>query len=66
MSGSTADNLITPDELADFLRLSKASIYRLIDGRKIPFCKIGGSLRFRKSDIDGYIEKSLVEPLKGQ
>lgn len=65
MLDSTTDNLITPDELADFLQISKATIYRLIDGRKIPFCKIGGSLRFRKSDIDGYIEKSIVEPLKG-
>lgn len=62
MPGSTIDNLITPSELADFLNISKSSIYRLIDSRKITFCKIGGSLRFRRCDIDEYVKKSLVGP----
>lgn len=64
MSGLITDNLITPNELADFLRISKPSVYRLIEKRTIPFCKIGGVLRFRKNDIDEYIEKSLIEPIK--
>jgi excisionase family DNA binding protein len=64
MSGSITDNLITPDELAAFLRISKSSIYRLIEGRKITFCKVGGVLRFRKNDINEYIEKSLIEPIR--
>jgi len=64
MPSLITDNLITPDELSDFLKISKSSIYRLIEGRKIAFCKIGGSLRFRKSDINEYVEQSLIEPIK--
>lgn len=58
------DKLITPDELMEYLGLSKPTLYRLVSERIIPFCKIGGSLRFRKIDIEKYIEKSSVEPLK--
>jgi excisionase family DNA binding protein len=64
MSGLITDNLITPNELTEFLRISKSSLYRLVDGRIIPFCKVGGVLRFRKSDIEDYIEKSLIRPLE--
>jgi len=64
MSGLNVDKLITPNELAEFLQISKSSVYLLAETRKIPFCKIGGSLRFRKNDIDEYIQKSTFEPLK--
>lgn len=62
------DNLIkkpflTPDELAKFLNISRSSIYRLIENRMIAFYKIGGSLRFRKEDIEGYLEKSKIKPI---
>jgi len=63
MLGSTTDKLITPNELAEFLQISKSSVYLLVETRKIPFYKIGGSLRFRKSDIDEYLQKSVFQPL---
>jgi len=63
MFGAITDNLITPDELADFLKISKSSIYRLVDERKLPFCKVGGSLRFRKNDIDKYLDDVCFEPI---
>ena len=56
-------NLITPDELASILRMSKPSIYRLIEQRKIPFHKISGSLRFKLSDIEKYIDNARVEAI---
>ena len=64
MPDSILDKLITPDELAEILRISKSSVYRLVDSRKLFFCKIGGTLRFRKSDITEYIKKSLIEPVE--
>jgi len=63
MIGEVSDNLMTPDELANFLRISKSSIYRLVDERKLPFCKVGGSLRFRKIDIDGYLNEVCFQPI---
>lgn len=65
MTGSISDKLIQPNELIKYLCISKPTLYRLVSERKIPYCKVGGSLRFRKADIDNYLEKSLVEPFKG-
>lgn len=58
---SISDNLLTPKDLALMLRVSTASIYRLIEGRKISFYKVGGSLRFTKEDITKYLREVRIE-----
>jgi len=55
---------LTPDELAQFLKISKPTIYRLVDNRKIPFYRINGSLRFDKKDILDYLQKNRIETIK--
>ncbi len=64
--GSNAENKIflTPDELADYLSISKTTVYRLVYKREIAFNKIGGSLRFRKDDIDKYLNDERIEPIR--
>ena len=57
------NKLLTPDQLADFLNISKTTVYRLIDSRKIPFYKIGGSIRFDKKDIMNYLQESKINPI---
>ena len=54
-------HFLTPDELADFLKVSKTTVYRLIEKRSVPFYKIGGSLRFKQSEVMEYLEKSRVK-----
>jgi len=67
-TGSNADNaiekLITPDELAKMLAVSKTTIYRIIERRKMPFCKISGSIRFTREDVSLFIAENRVEPIK--
>lgn len=58
---STTNKLITPEELASLLRMSKPSVYRLIEKRKIPFYKISGSLRFKLSEIEKYINDARID-----
>jgi excisionase family DNA binding protein len=48
-------SLIAPAELAEMLKISVGHVYRMVHLRKIPFCKIGGSLRFRSESIDRWI-----------
>lgn len=60
---NTIIKLMTPDDLSDFLSLSKPTIYRLVDGRKIPFLRISGSLRFRRDDIIKFLEDNRIEPV---
>lgn len=62
-NGSVLNKLITPDGLADILSISKSSVYRLIEGRKLPFYKVGGSLRFKIVDIEKYLGEARVESI---
>jgi len=54
----------TPDELAEFLAISKPTVYRLVGKRQLPFHKIGGVLRFKREDIEKYLEDGRIEPVK--
>jgi len=56
--------LLTPEEMAEMLKISKAGVYRLTNGRKIPFHKVGGSIRFDKEDILKYLEQNKIESIK--
>ena len=50
-------HLIKVKELAELLRISDSTVYRLKENGDIPFLKIGGSLRFQLSDISEYLQK---------
>jgi len=63
ISDSSADNLITPRELSRLFKVSIASIYRLVDKRSLPFYKVGGNLRFSKTDIEEYLNNVRIEPV---
>jgi excisionase family DNA binding protein len=43
---------MNPEEVAKYLRIHKMTVYRLCKERKLPFCKVGGSIRFPKYKID--------------
>jgi excisionase family DNA binding protein len=55
---------LTPKELKDILGISLPTVYRLIDSRKIPYYKIGNSLRFFRDDIIKYLESNRIDQFK--
>lgn len=58
MPTSTPDTAImTIGEVADYLKVTERTIYRLAGAKQIPAFKVGGSWRFSKSDIDAWIKK---------
>ena len=58
MPSSPADNAImTIGEVADYLKVTERTIYRLAGAKKIPSFKVGGSWRFSKADIDRWIRE---------
>ena len=64
MPSSAADNAImTIGEVADYLKVTERTIYRLAGAKKIPAFKVGGSWRFSKADIDAWIKKQSEEDL---
>ena len=48
---------MTIKEVSKYLKLVEKTAYRLTAQGKIPGFKVGGSWRFRKSEIDAWIEK---------
>lgn len=46
------DEILTIKELASYLKIAEKTIYRFVSEGRIPGFKIGGSWRFRKSEID--------------
>jgi excisionase family DNA binding protein len=49
--------LMTTTELAQYLRISRASVYRLVRQKQIPVSKVGRQLRFRKNTVDVWLSK---------
>lgn len=65
MPSSTADNAImTIGEVADYLKVTERTIYRLAGAKQIPAFKVGGSWRFSKVDIDGWIKRQSMEAIE--
>ena len=47
--------IMTIREVAEYLKVNERTIYRLLSAKKLPAFKVGGSWRFRRADIDGWI-----------
>jgi excisionase family DNA binding protein len=55
--------LLDVTEVAKFLKISVSTVRRLQQQRHIPFCKVGGLIRFTKSDIVDYLKRERVAAL---
>lgn len=53
---------MTVDEAAAYLRLAPATLYQEVSERAIPFTKIRNVLRFRKTDLDEWLQQNTVYP----
>jgi excisionase family DNA binding protein len=47
---------LTVPEVKKLLNVSRASVYRLKDSGFLPFYKILGTIRFRRSDVETYLQ----------
>lgn len=56
--------LLNTKELVEYLKISKAGVYRLIEQRKIPFYKVMGSIRFDKKDVEKYLEQNRIDVIR--
>jgi excisionase family DNA binding protein len=55
--------LLTVADVAEILNVSVSSVRRLQQRRMIPFFKIGGGVRFARSDIRSYLAKRRIETI---
>ena len=50
------DDILTIREVADYLKVTERTLYRLAQEGKIPAFKVGGAWRFRRGDLDQWIK----------
>jgi excisionase family DNA binding protein len=48
-------DILTLDEVAVYLKAGKRTVYRLATSGQIPAFKLGGTWRFRRSELDRWI-----------
>lgn len=56
-TANTAGEILTLKEVADYLKVTERTIYRLAGAKKIPAFKVGGTWRFSRADIDEWIRR---------
>lgn len=62
MSTSPSEGeILTIKQVADYLRVTERTIYRLAGAKKIPAFKVGGTWRFSRADIDAWIKQQSME-----
>lgn len=50
------NEIMTVDEVAEYLRINTKTAYRLAGEQKLPGFKVGGAWRFRRSEIESWID----------
>ena len=56
--GSMQENLLTTEQVAQYLKVDKFTIYRLVTQKKIPAFKVGSQWRYKKRLVDDWLRKN--------
>lgn len=51
-----SEDILTIKEVAEYLKVTERTLYRLAQEGRIPAFKVGVAWRFRRSDIDSWIK----------
>lgn len=52
------EEILTLDEVAAFLKAGKRTVYRFAQNGDIPAFKLGGTWRFRRSELEKWIDQN--------
>ena len=58
------DQILTIEELAIYLKVSKSTLYKLVQEGKVPGQKVGRHWRFRREVIDRWLDHPSDGPSK--
>ncbi|MFE8034672.1 methylation-associated defense system helix-turn-helix domain-containing protein MAD1 [Thiohalocapsa marina] len=61
-SANTEGEILTLKEVAEYLKVTERTIYRLAGVKKIPAFKVGGTWRFSRADIHEWIRRQSSDP----
>ncbi len=57
-----SETLLTAAEVADQLRISTMTVYRLIRRGELPAVRVGRNYRVRESELLAFLEEQVVDP----
>lgn len=65
MNPSMPEAAITVRDVASYLNVTEKTVYRLVQRGELPGFKVAGAWRFRRRDIDVWIEqqKAAISPV---
>jgi excisionase family DNA binding protein len=52
------EKLLTIAQVANYLKIDKFTVYRLVTQKKIPAFKVGNQWRFKKKLLDDWLNKN--------
>ena len=55
------EELLTRDELMDYLKISKGTLYKLMKQKAFPYIKLERKVLFWKKDLDEFLDSKLVK-----
>ncbi|RRN78278.1 DNA-binding protein [Pseudoxanthomonas sp. SGD-10] len=64
MAGGS-EEIFTLEEVAAYLKVGKRTVYRLVAAQELPAFKVGGSWRFRRQEIDQWINEQTITEQSG-
>jgi excisionase family DNA binding protein len=59
------ESFLTTEEVLDYLQVNLRTVYRLIKAGRIPAVRVGRQWRFRKRDIDAWLESQRPRTTRG-
>jgi excisionase family DNA binding protein len=60
VNGMADDHLWTVSEVAEHMRVSNMTVYRLIKAEQLPAIRVGKNYRIRSKDLQAYLDASLT------
>ena len=54
-------DVLTIEDLSDYLKIPKSTLYKLVREGKVPCQKVGRHWRFRKEAIDRWLDESMAK-----
>ena len=56
--------MLTPDEAAELLNVSRRQVYRLVQNRVIPHVRLGGCIRFERGVLVQWVKDEMLKGIK--
>ena len=56
-----SDEIMTIREVAEFLKIKEKTAYRLVAEGRLPGFKVGGAWRFKRNDLEVWIDRQKDE-----